>query len=158
MIAVCPGDIARSARTRAAALRGFAERINHPCILAHAKIVVRAPDSDFGSGFPIMMFGAGEFARHALQLRKVAVIALTFELFECVTKNRVVIHQIFPETDRLLWRTPFSIRPEHCPEVFNRNAVRRYSSGTPPGNSAYPKLPSLNGTAVSITFFRLLLC
>src|SRR5579862_4420205 len=80
------GDVARAAGAGA----DLMQRLQHRRVLAHAEIVVRAPDRDLGAG--AVVIGVGEAAGMALQLREFAVAPFGLDRVDTLREKTLVIH------------------------------------------------------------------
>ncbi len=76
MLVVGSRDIARAARTAAAIVNCVFHRLYHHRVLAHAQIIIRAPNRNFVRRIRIMAYGAWKLTALALKFRKNAIIAL----------------------------------------------------------------------------------
>lgn len=65
-------------------------------MLAHAQVIVGAPDSDFTGAARMMMLGAGKCACPAFKIGEHAVAALAMKTFELPTKIGFVVHDVLP--------------------------------------------------------------
>src|SRR5882757_5587091 len=72
-------NIARSARARTHPARGGAHRFDYLWVLAHAKIIVRAPDHDIPLAAWAVPERMGELSHLALQVGEDAVATLPFQ-------------------------------------------------------------------------------
>ena len=92
VIARCTGNIARTAGTRARDVDCFMHGGEHGGVLAHAEIIVRAPDRDrvcVRLGEPCRR---GKGAALALQIGKNPVTTLGLDLVECRLESPGVVH------------------------------------------------------------------
>ena len=63
-------------------------------MLAHAEIVVGAPDRDLAGAARVMMRGAGEGARLALQIGEHAIPSFAMKAFELPAEISFVVHDV----------------------------------------------------------------
>ena len=84
--------VARAARTCAAGLSRLRHGRNDVGMMAHAKIVVRAPDRDFTLALWAVVVGLGKRTAAPFHLRENAVVALFLQLVQLIGKQRVKIH------------------------------------------------------------------
>jgi hypothetical protein len=70
------GDVARAAGARAHARRGLDHRADHLRVLAHAEVVVGAPDDDVAPALRRMPVGVREPAGDALEVGEHAIAPL----------------------------------------------------------------------------------
>ena len=92
VVVVGAGDVARATRARAAGLHRVDHRRDDIGVLAHAEVVVRAPDGDFAHLAVLVVGGAGEGAAAALHLGEDAVVAFGLEGVELAAEVGVEIH------------------------------------------------------------------
>ena len=76
MLVVGSRDIARTTRTAAAIVNCTFHRLDHHRVLAHAQIIIRAPNCNFVWRIRIVAYGAWKLTALALKFRKNAIIAL----------------------------------------------------------------------------------
>ena len=72
-------DVARAARTRTHSARGGAHRFDHFRVLAHCKIIVRAPNDDIPLAVRTVPNRERELSCFALEISEDAIAALTFQ-------------------------------------------------------------------------------
>ena len=75
MLVVGSRDIARTTRTAAAIVNCTFHRLDHQRVLAHAQIIIRAPNCNFVWRIRIVAYGAWKLTALALKFRKNAIIA-----------------------------------------------------------------------------------
>src|SRR5690606_17240500 len=76
---------------------GFVHGGKHIGVLAHAEIVVRAPDRYFGRPVrPAMSLRPGEFTARPLTIGEDPVIAVLAKLVELLVEQGVVLHSMHP--------------------------------------------------------------
>jgi hypothetical protein len=110
------GDVARAAGTRADLVDLGLHGLQHRRMLAHAQIVVRAPDHHVLLG-PILAAAdcPGELAAHALQVRKDAIAPFALHLLNSSLECGLVVEQAEqPRTARNQWPGDAPIGPI-CP-------------------------------------------
>ena len=97
VVVVRAGDVAGSARARAATVERLVHGPDHRRVLCHAEVVVGAPDGHLG--LVATMGHAGEAAGAALQFGEHAVIAVQPERVDLVAEELLVIHgpTLFPQ-------------------------------------------------------------
>src|ERR1700676_5481815 len=76
---ICARNVARSARARTHRTRRGAHRFDYLGMLAHAEVVVRAPDDDIPLAARAVPVRMRELSRLALQVGEDAITALTFQ-------------------------------------------------------------------------------
>src|SRR5882762_7633517 len=84
------GDVARAAGPRADGAQRLLHRGKHRRMLAHAEIVVRAPDGDLGADAVIE--GARKAAAAPLEIGKDAIPPLGAQRTEALVEEALVIH------------------------------------------------------------------
>src|SRR6267154_1535437 len=88
---VCTRDVARSAGAGSHPARGGAHRFDHLRVLAHAKIIVRAPDHDVPLAARAVPERMGELSHLTLQVSEDAVATLPFQSSNGRLKTRVIV-------------------------------------------------------------------
>ena len=88
------GDVARAARAGAHARRGLDHRADHLRVLAHAEIVVGAPDHDVALALRRMPVGVREPAGDALQVGEHPVAPLVPQRLQGTREKFVIIHWV----------------------------------------------------------------
>ena len=88
------GDVARAARAGAHARRGLDHRADHLGVLAHAEIVVGAPDHDVALALRRMPVGVREPAGDALQVGEHPVAPLVPQRLQGTREKFVIIHWV----------------------------------------------------------------
>ena len=96
MVDVGAGDVAGAAGAGAATVQRLVHRRQHRRILAHAEVVVGAPDGDVRRAVQAVMGGAGERPGVALQLGEDPVTALGLEGVDRRPEDILVVHSIAP--------------------------------------------------------------
>ena len=86
------GDVAGAAGARPGAARRLAHRLDHARVLAHAEIVVRAPDGDLAFALPVAPDRAGETPGAPRQIGEDPVSALRLHLLQRPGEMRFVVH------------------------------------------------------------------
>ena len=89
---VGPGDIARSAGAGAALVQRVMHGRQHIRMLAHAQIIVGAPDSHVVLMIAVMAARSGELARAAFQVCKYPIATFLAQGFQFLGKECLVIH------------------------------------------------------------------
>ena len=92
MIVVRSRDIARAAGTRSAAVDRLMHRGRNNGVLAHAEIVVRAPDRDLALTVAVMMPGLRESASLTLQISKDPIAPFLAKGGQLILKKAFVVH------------------------------------------------------------------
>ena len=87
------GDVSGAARAGAHPGGGLNHRTDHLRVLAHAEIVVGAPDHDVAAALRRVPERVREPARNALQIGENAVPPFLMQALECGTKELAVIHR-----------------------------------------------------------------
>ena len=87
------GDVAGAAGAGAVLVDRGVHRRDHLRVLAHAEVVVRAPDGDLGGPVADEAAGAREVAAAAGELGEDAVVALLAEGVELAAEQGVVVHR-----------------------------------------------------------------
>ena len=87
------GDVAGAAGAGAVLVDRGVHRREHLRVLAHAEVVVRAPDGDVGGAVADEAAGAREVAAAAGELGEDAVVALLAEGVELAAEQGVVVHR-----------------------------------------------------------------
>src|SRR3982074_2231158 len=90
---ICARDISGTACASAAAFEDFVHDIQHRRILDHAEIIVRTPYRDLTRTVRMMMPGAREDARLALQVPQYAIPTFATERHEWPEKMSFVSHR-----------------------------------------------------------------
>src|SRR5215213_1437095 len=93
-------DIARAAGARAHARRRLDHRADHLRMLAHAEIIVGAPDDDVALALRRMPVRVREPAGDALEIGKHAIAPLLAQRCQGSGENGIVVHRKAPETRR----------------------------------------------------------
>ena len=88
------GDVAGAAGAGAAAVDRIVHRRDDLRVLAHAEVVVRAPDGDVAGALADVAGGAREGAVGARELGEDAVVALLAERVELLAEQGVVVHAL----------------------------------------------------------------
>ena len=96
MVVVGPADVARAARPRAALVERRMHRIEHDGGLAHAEIVVRAPDGDILDRAVDVTLGLGEGPALPLEVGEYAIGPFAAQGVELVLEQCVVVHGTTP--------------------------------------------------------------
>ena len=91
MVGAC--DVAGAAGAGADSGRGLDHRANHLRMLAHAEVIVGAPDDDVARTFRRMPHRVGETAGDAFQIGENPIPSLIMEAGEGGTKKLAVIHR-----------------------------------------------------------------
>ena len=112
VVVVRSGDVAGAAGACAAALDRLVHCLQHGGVLAHAEIVVRAPDRDFRGSFAVVARGAGEAAAVPLQIGEHAVVSFTHQGAELVPEEAFVIHHHLDRSSPRIGTGPASSRVE----------------------------------------------
>jgi hypothetical protein len=86
------GDVAGAAGAGAHAGRGFDHGADHLGVLAHAEVVVRAPDHDVARTVRRMPFGARKAAGEALEVGENPIAALVLQLRQRIREKSLIIH------------------------------------------------------------------
>ena len=93
MVVVGAADIARAARPCPRTVERLMHRREHLGMLAHAEIVVRAPDGDVARAALAVIGGGRKAADLTLQIGKDPVAALTAQAVQLVTEESLEIHR-----------------------------------------------------------------
>jgi hypothetical protein len=102
-----PGNVARPARARAGGFQRLVHRLQHDGVLAHAEVIVAAPDGDFLlRAVGLLPDRVGELALLALDIDEGPVAALFVQTVDGCVERVVVVH----------WLSPFP-RPRACPPL-----------------------------------------
>src|SRR5258708_15942516 len=88
---ICTRNVARSARARTHRAGGGTHRFDYLRMLAHAEIVVRAPDNDIPRAAWAVPERMRELSRFALQVGEDAITALTFQGINRRLKASVIV-------------------------------------------------------------------
>ena len=92
MVVVGARDVARAAGAGAAALDGFVHGGAHHRVLAHAEIVVGAPDRDLALAVRRVVRSAREAAGMAFDIGEDAVATFPAQTVEALVQQGVVVH------------------------------------------------------------------
>ena len=103
------GNVAGAAGARAHPAGCVLERGDDVGVLAHAEIVVGAPDGDFLGAAVGAPDGAREFAGDALEIGEDAVAALCMELVDRFLEEPLIIHVGFPILRGIIIIAPFCV-------------------------------------------------
>ena len=98
VIVVGAGDVAGAAGAGAATVERFMHRRQHLRVLAHAEVIVRAPDGDLAGAARVVVLGTGKGARLALQVGEYAIASLAVKAFELPAEISFVVHDVLPLT------------------------------------------------------------
>ena len=93
VIVICAGDVAGAAGSRAAAVQSLMHRREHDRVLAHAQIVVGAPDGDFRGAALRVIRRAREIPCLPLQIREHAITAFTAKPTKLLVEESFVVHR-----------------------------------------------------------------
>ena len=93
MVARGARDVARAARARADFFERLVHGGEHGGVLAHAEIVVRAPDRDFFMRITALMVGHGEIAAMTLEIGENPVAPLSAQNLQPIRENLFVPHR-----------------------------------------------------------------
>jgi hypothetical protein len=97
VVMVGAGDVARAARPGAAFVDRLVHRGNHLLVLAHAQIVVRAPDRHIlRRAILAVPRRLRKLPRMTLQIRKHTVIARIAQRAKPIREELVKMHSVFP--------------------------------------------------------------
>src|SRR5215469_1413915 len=97
---VCSRDVARATRARSHAPRGLDHRCNDFWMMAHTKIVVRAPDDDLFRSSTRMPERAWKLTHNALELDERPVAPLRMQVGNRRFKELFVVHSTCSPSDR----------------------------------------------------------
>src|SRR5215469_3576002 len=89
---IVAGDVAGASGTGAHAGRGFDHGADHLRVLAHAEIIVRAPDHDLLRSIRRMPDGVGKTPGDALEVGKHAVAPFLVQAGKCGEKEMIIGH------------------------------------------------------------------
>ncbi len=103
------GDVARAAGAGAHAAGRILEGGDHVGVLAHAEVVVGAPDGDLLGAAVGTPDGARKLAGNALEVGENAVSALRVELIDRFLEEPLIIHVDFPILRRIIIIAPFGV-------------------------------------------------
>jgi hypothetical protein len=87
------GNVAGAASSGAHAGRGLDHGADHLRMLAHAEVIVRAPDHDVARAVGRMPFGARKTASMALEVGKNSIPALVPQFGQCLREMSLIIHR-----------------------------------------------------------------
>ncbi len=90
------GNVARAAGAGAHARRGLDHRADHLGVLAHAEIIVRAPDHDVARTRRAVPDGTGKTSRQPFKIGKHPVAAFVVQPFQRLIEETLVIHSSGP--------------------------------------------------------------
>src|SRR6185295_16094668 len=90
--------VARAAGAGSAFLDRLDHRLAHERMLAHAEIIVRAPDHDLANtAIPLMQAGQRKAPGLAFEIGKESIASFGFELSDLSAEKRIEIHAALPE-------------------------------------------------------------
>ena len=93
VVVIGAGNVARAARPGAAGLHAIDHRLHHGGVLAHAEIIVRAPDGDVAKPcHPCGCRRAGRSPRLRSSSANDAVVAFGFQRIELAVENLFKVH------------------------------------------------------------------
>src|SRR5690606_20274752 len=95
MVVIGAGDVAGAARAGAMAIERLVHGRDHLRVLAHAEIVVGAPDGDVADGIGRMTQGCGEGAGRAFEFGEDAVTTLLAQGVQLRGKKGFEVHGSF---------------------------------------------------------------
>ena len=98
VIMVGAGDVAGAAGAGAATVERLMHRREHGRMLAHAEIVVGAPDGHLAGAAGMMVLGAREGARLALEIGEHAIASFAMQAIELAAEIGFVVHDVLPLT------------------------------------------------------------
>jgi hypothetical protein len=93
---VCPGDVTGPARAGSANIDRTVHGRDYIRMLAHAQVVVRAPNRNLQGTDVATMDSLWEPAIHALEIDKMAVAALSAKSVEFALKEGFICHDHSP--------------------------------------------------------------
>src|SRR5215469_3576761 len=88
-----PGNVARAASAGAHPDRGFDDGVDHLRVLAHAEVVVRAPDHYRARAIRGMPDRVRETPGDALEIGEYAIALLRAKARECCGKEMIIDHR-----------------------------------------------------------------
>src|SRR5688572_33216416 len=105
------GNIAGAARSGTSRAGRVGHGCHHGRVLAHAEIIVRAPDDDLAGAVRVVPDGVRETAGEPLDVGEHAVAPLVLQGLDGVTKKGLVIHRLTgregpPARSLRPWRLP----------------------------------------------------
>ena len=103
---IVAGDVAGAAGAGAHFGRGFDHGADDLGVLAHAEIVVRAPDHDVTRPLRRVPERMREAPGDTLEVGKDAVATLGVQPSQGIGEKRVIIHRVFPDLGRLIGTLP----------------------------------------------------
>ena len=94
MVVVGARNIPGASRTRATVINGLLHRLNHFWMLAHAEIIVGAPDSHFLRTIGCIAGSAGEITTAAFEICENPITAFVVKTFQLALKKCFEIHHL----------------------------------------------------------------